>query len=80
MASANDSLAGDLIDLGAFCPRWWSQCKIDSAGQGEEEGNLVSSGYAVGEVVKEAGNALEAPAREAVINFNLGLTDLGACF
>ena len=47
----------------------------ESAGQGEDEGNLVTGGCAVGEVVKEAGNALEAPARLAVINFNLGLAE-----
>ena len=29
----------------------------------------------MGEVVKEAGDALEAPARLAVINFNLGLAE-----
>ena len=49
--------------------------RVEAAEQGEEEGNPVSGGCAVGEVVEQAGDALEAPAREAVINFNLGLTD-----
>ena len=39
------------------------------AGQGEDEGNLVTGGCAVGEVVKEAGNALEAPARLGNLSF-----------
>ena len=41
----------------------------------EGESSLVSGGCAVGEVVNKGGNALEAPAQEAEINFKLNLAD-----
>ena len=43
--------------------------------RGEGESSLVSGGCAVGEVVNKGGDALEAPAQEAEINFKLNLAD-----
>ena len=43
--------------------------------RGEGESSLVSGACAVGEVVKKEGDALEAPAQEAEINFKLNLAD-----
>ena len=43
--------------------------------RGEGESSHVSGGCAVGEVVNKGGDALEAPAQEAEINFKLNLAD-----